>query len=85
MKNTGDPYCGTAASIPRRDALAVPSWCRIQVCRDPRDDMVLEVAVDGRADYVVTGDQDLLVLHPFEEIPIVKPATFLERIDASQG
>ena len=39
--------------------------------------MVLEAAVAGRADVIVSGDEDLLVLNPFEGIPIVGPAGFL--------
>lgn len=54
----------------------------IEVCRDPRDDMLLEAAVEGQADYLVTGDQDLLVLNSFEGVAIVKPAAFLELIDS---
>ncbi len=48
-------------------------------CRDPRDDMFLSLAVNGRADFIVSGDQDLLVLHPFQAIAIVTPAGFLAR------
>jgi putative PIN family toxin of toxin-antitoxin system len=51
---------------------------RITACRDPRDDKFLEVAVAGEADLIVSGDQDLLVLHPFGAIPILSPAEFLE-------
>jgi len=43
----------------------------------PQDDKVLEVAVAGQADVIVSGDDDLLALHPFEGIPIVGPAEFL--------
>jgi putative PIN family toxin of toxin-antitoxin system len=53
---------------------------RIKACRDPKDDVLLEVAVAGRADSIVTGDDDLLVLHPFESIPIVGPAEFLDAL-----
>jgi putative PIN family toxin of toxin-antitoxin system len=49
----------------------------IHACRDPRDDKFLEVAVHGRADAIVTGDADLLALHPFRGIEIVSPADFL--------
>jgi putative PIN family toxin of toxin-antitoxin system len=49
---------------------------RIAACRDPTDDRFLELAVNGRAVMVVTGDLDLLVLHPFRNIPIVTPMTF---------
>jgi|ERR1700733_4734503 putative PIN family toxin of toxin-antitoxin system len=37
----------------------------IAVCRDPKDDKFLELAVAGRADCLITGDPDLLALHPF--------------------
>lgn len=53
----------------------------ITVCRDPKDNKFLEVAVAGQADVIVSGDEDLLVLNPFEEIPIVPPRTFLELLD----
>jgi putative PIN family toxin of toxin-antitoxin system len=51
----------------------------IRACRDPRDDKFLEVAVAGRAEMIVTGDADLLALHPFQGIEILTPAEFLER------
>ena len=54
---------------------------RIIACRDPRDDKFLEVAVSGRAQVIVSGDEDLLTLHPFERIPIVTPARFLAMLD----
>ncbi len=49
----------------------------INACRDPKDNMILELAVSGKADVIVTGDSDLLVLHPFREIAILNPQTFL--------
>ncbi len=51
----------------------------VRACRDPKDDKFLEVAVNGRADVVITGDKDLLVLSPFTGIPIITPAEYLER------
>jgi len=57
----------------------------IQVCRDPRDDMFLEAAIAGDADVIVSGDEDLLVLSPFEGIPIVGPAAFLSMLDAAEA
>lgn len=51
----------------------------IVACRDPKDDQFLTVAVNGRADVMVSGDQDLLVLHPFRSIPIVPPRVFLQQ------
>jgi uncharacterized protein len=51
---------------------------RIFACRDATDDKFLELAVNGRADVIVSGDADLLVLNPFRDIPIVMPATFVQ-------
>jgi uncharacterized protein len=50
----------------------------IAACRDPKDDKFLELAVNGRADLIVTGDADLLTLNPFRDIPIVTPAQFVQ-------
>ncbi|MGL1834641.1 putative toxin-antitoxin system toxin component, PIN family [Rhodocyclaceae bacterium SMB388] len=50
---------------------------RIQACRDPRDDMFLDVALAGDAHAIITGDADLLELHPFHGVPIVTPSAFL--------
>ncbi len=47
------------------------------VARDPSDNMFLACAVEGHADCIVTGDQDLLSLGHYEEIPIVTAAEFL--------
>ena len=62
-----------------------PVWPtrKIEACRDPDDNAVLEAAVAAGADLIVSGDKDLLVLHPFEGIPIVGPADFLARLRAS--
>lgn len=50
----------------------------IRACRDPRDDKFLEIAVHGRADVLITGDKDLLVLHPYLGIAILAPSDFLK-------
>jgi putative PIN family toxin of toxin-antitoxin system len=52
----------------------------IQVCRDPKDDKFLEIAASGAATYIITGDPDLLVLHPFRGIPVLSPDTFLATV-----
>lgn len=49
----------------------------IRVCRDPKDNMILELAVSGKADVVISGDKDLLALHPFREISILTPEDYL--------
>jgi putative PIN family toxin of toxin-antitoxin system len=48
-------------------------------CRDPNDDKFLEVALNGRADVIITGDADLLALNPWREIRIVNPAEYSKR------
>jgi uncharacterized protein len=50
----------------------------IAECRDPKDDKFLNLAVDGRADVIISRDPDLLVLHPFRNIPILTPADFIQ-------
>lgn len=46
-------------------------------CRDPKDNKFLELAVTGKASFLVTGDPDLLVMNPFRGVPIVTPVRFL--------
>ncbi len=50
---------------------------KLNVCLDPMDDMFLELAITSGASAIITRDPDLLVLHPFENIPILSPADFL--------
>jgi putative PIN family toxin of toxin-antitoxin system len=50
---------------------------KIAVCRDPKDNPVLECAVAGNADCIVTGDKDLLSLKSFRKISILTPREFL--------
>jgi predicted nucleic acid-binding protein len=50
-------------------------------CRDKKDDKFLALAISGQADFIVTGDEDLLVLNPFREVVIMSPADFFERIN----
>jgi uncharacterized protein len=57
-------------------AEAVTITERIAACRDPADDKFLELAVNGKADAIITGDLDLLSLDTFREIPIITPAAF---------
>ena len=60
---------------------AVAEWVPIAGarlgCRDPTDDKILETALMGRADHLVTGDGDLLAMSSFHGIPIVTSARFL--------
>ena len=59
-----------------KDAL----WCKpdkVKASRDPDDDHVLGCAVAGNAQFLITGDKDLLTLHPYGSIAILTPAQFL--------
>ncbi len=47
-------------------------------CRDPKDNKYLELALESGADCILSGDKDLLVLHPYHGIPILTPRQFLE-------
>ncbi len=62
---------------------AVSEWVSITGaklgCRDPDDDKLLETALLGNADCLVTGDRDLLEMSSFHGIPIVTPADFSVR------
>lgn len=51
---------------------------RVQACRDPEDDKFLHVMLNGEAETLVTGDSELLALHRFHGIPIVRPADFIQ-------
>lgn len=78
-KRTGwshDDELAFVAAIARWSTLVVPSTA-VTVSRDPADDRVLEAALAGQADYIVTGDRDLLVLGTFEGVEIVDPAAFV--------
>lgn len=50
----------------------------VTVCRDPQDDKILNLALSGRAEYIISGDQDLLVLNPFRGVQIITIGTFLQ-------
>ena len=52
----------------------------VQECRDPKDDKVLELALNGEAQSIITGDRDLLVLNPFRNVRIITVEDFLRTI-----
>lgn len=79
-----DPYVSIAdrqqfLRLLGRVAEPVPIVHRIQACRDQRDDKFLELAVNGEAQAIVTGDRDLLALDPFRGIAVLAPAAYLSR------
>jgi uncharacterized protein len=70
-----DPYIAQVWTL----GLQISDYPPICACRDPKDDEFLEAAVHGRADAIVTGDADLLDLHPFRGIAILAPRDYLDR------
>lgn len=52
---------------------------KVSVCRDPKDDFLLALAKDGHADYLVTGDKDLLSIGKFEQTEILTFTEFIEK------
>ena len=51
---------------------------KIEVCRDPKDNFLLSLSIDGNADFLLTGDKDLLDLTKFGETTIVTISAFLQ-------
>jgi hypothetical protein len=73
-------------ALVRAVAKIVVPTSRIDVIRlDPADNRVLEAAVEGHVDYVVTGDRHLLDIGRHENIPIVTPARFVAIIATGLG
>ncbi|HPX77130.1 MAG TPA: putative toxin-antitoxin system toxin component, PIN family [Bacteroidales bacterium] len=68
MLNVFDPYI---------DFIIVKS--KVQVCRDPKDDFLLSLAKDGKANYLLTGDNDLLEIGKFGETEIIKITDFIKK------
>ena len=62
-----------------RIAVTVPVLHRVRACRDPNDDKFLEVAVNGDAETIITGDADLVAMGTYRAISIVTPGTYLAR------
>ena len=57
----------------------VPRKCVVTDCRDPKDNKFLELALSGKAYLILTGDDDILTLHPWPGIAILGPADYLAR------
>ena len=69
------------AALREQAEMVAPARLGERVCRDKDDDVVLATAVAGKADIIVTGDDDLLVLKKFRGIRILSPRKFLEFLD----
>jgi len=69
-------------SIKIKEVATIVQTTTVQTqCRDPKDNFLLELAVDGKADYLITGDNDLLVLKTVNETKIVKIEDFFRKIE----
>ena len=67
-----------------RESELVEVTAAVSVCRDPNDDKFLELALSGAATHIISGDDDLLALHPFRGIAILSPYDFVaERTGAA--
>jgi uncharacterized protein len=74
-----DKQADEAVSLLRSQLeIVTPEPLNQPVCRDGDDDVVLATAVTGRADCLVTGDKDLLVIQRFEMVEIVSPSRFAD-------
>ncbi|GAX34151.1 putative toxin-antitoxin system toxin component, PIN family [Nodularia sp. NIES-3585] len=70
------------ASLARETELITISET-VDICRDPKDNKFLELAISGKATHIITGDKDLLELHPFRDILIVTPSQFLDSVSSN--
>ena len=61
--------------------LVEPADVPIDAVRDPKDRAILACALGGKADVIVSGDKDLLVLNPYENIAILNAEAFLKRLE----
>ncbi len=67
-----------------RESELVEVSAAVSACRDPKDDKFLELALSGAATHIISGDDDLLALHPFRGIAILSPHYFVvERTGAA--
>ena len=62
------------------EAATIPS----RIAEDPDDDAVLACAVSGKANYIVSGDDDLLRVVMYEQIPIVTVSQFLDHLNTAK-
>jgi putative PIN family toxin of toxin-antitoxin system len=51
------------------------------VCRDPDDDKFIACAVSGLADFLLTGDKDLIALKSYKNVKIIRPSEFLKKFE----
>jgi putative PIN family toxin of toxin-antitoxin system len=67
-----------------QESILVSGTTHVRVCRDPDDDKFLAAAIEGKAQWVVSGDKDLLELKTYKGVSIVKPARFLKELEGNK-
>jgi putative PIN family toxin of toxin-antitoxin system len=77
-----DPFCSRESRMGMLyDTIRVMTKVQvleeIRACRDPKDDKFLSLAVAGNARVIISGDKDLLVLHPFRGVQILSPRDYI--------
>jgi hypothetical protein len=66
-------------------AIVVSPSQKVNVCRDGKDNFLLEVALEGEADYLVTGDEDLPVINTFQSTKIIRPKELEDMFKSEEG
>lgn len=72
--NEREVIMGEIASL----SYIVPSATQVEIVRDPDDNKIISAALEGKADYIVSRDKDLLDLEEYQIIKIVTPEKFME-------
>ncbi len=78
MKNAGLTPDQIMQKIVSLSHLVIAPKLNIEVCRDEKDDKFLECAESAKADYLVSGDEDLLSLKEYKGIPIIRTLRILQ-------
>jgi len=66
------------------EATMTPGISEVNIARDPTDDKIISAALEAGAEYIMTGDKDLLTLGEYEGVSIVTPSRFVALISAEQ-
>ena len=69
-----------AISFIKSHAIFVKPKEKVDICRDAKDNKVLECALEAKCDCIVSGDKDLLVLKSFRGIPVISTTKFLSKL-----
>ena len=81
---TDDEVAGLLEALVQESVL-VPGRLRVAASRDPADDKFLAAALEGRAEAVVTGDQDLLSLRAYRGVRLLRPSAFLRGLERAES